>query len=91
MKRYSNKCGEMIEDPQGGWVQFQELGISGVIIKHGPNPDAYGGVAVKTCQVNYAVVREHQEKAKKNIGKKVTVKEHPSFYKTVMILDYESN
>ncbi len=25
MKRYSNKSGDMIENPEGGWVQFSDV------------------------------------------------------------------
>lgn len=88
---------EMMQIPKKTLIELlknalveKQPGISGAIIKHSSDPDTYGWVAIRTFQGNYAIVREHQEQAKKNIGKQVRVKEHSTYYRTVMILDYQS-
>lgn len=61
----------------------------GVIIKHHPAPETYGGVAIRTVGGNYAVVKECQEKASENIGERVIVTKVPECYMTVKILEYK--
>lgn len=76
----------------GSWLDHhilnEESEIDGVIIKHRPAPEIYGGVAVKTVVGNFAIVKEHQEEAAKNKGEHVKVKPHKEYYGTVMILQY---
>lgn len=76
----------------GSWLDHHILNedseINGVIIKHSPSPEIYGGVGVETNIGNFAIVKEHQEKAAKNIGAQVLVKPHKDYYGTVMILLY---
>lgn len=83
---------DFIADVRGSWLDHHFLNedseIDGVIIKHRPAPETYGGVAVKTMVGNFAIVKEHQVEAEKNKGERVRVKPHKDYYGTVIILKY---
>lgn len=76
----------------GSWLDHHFLNedseINGVIIKHKLSPEIYGGVAIQTYLGNFAIVKEHQKEAAKNIGASVRVKPHKYYYCTVMVLQY---
>ena len=75
----------------GSWLDSHVLNedsiIDGTIIKHHAK-ETCGGVAITTFVGNFAIVKEDQEKAAKNIGKKVKVQPHKDYYGTVVILSY---
>jgi len=62
--------------------------LTGIIIKHIPAGEIYGGVAVETAVGNFAVSKKDQLLARANIGAKVIVSVMEDFYKTVEIRDY---
>lgn len=82
----------VLADVSGSWLDTHILDedskIDGVIIKYRNAHKMYGGVAVKTHIGNFAIVKENQDKAYKNIGEKVKVQPHKKYYGTVKILLY---